>query len=76
MKRFRINKEHEILINLTCNGRLIYQSIRETGFTSILQAQNFAKGYLPWNYKGYGRRIEIAIHNLDTQESKYISTFS
>lgn len=76
MKRFRINKEHEILINLTHNGKLIIKSIRENGFTTISEAQNYAKGFLPWNLKGYGKRIEIAIHNLDTQQSKYINTFS
>lgn len=76
MKRFRINKEHEILINLTHNGKLIIKSIRESGFTTISEAQNYAKGFLPWNLRGYGKRIEIAIHNLDTQQSKYINTFS
>lgn len=77
MKRFRINKNNDIKIHIrNSKGELLTKSIFESGFSSISEAKNYALNFLPWNYKGYGRRIEIAIHNLDTQESKYIITFS
>lgn len=77
MKRFRINKNHDIKIHVrNANGEYLMGSIFESGFSSISEAKNYALNRLPWNYKGYGRRIEIGIHNLDTWESKYINTFS
>lgn len=76
MKRFRINPTDEIKINICHNGQLICKTIEDSGFSSIEQIKTYIKNYIPWNYKGYGRRIEIGIHNLDKQESKYINTFS
>lgn len=77
MKRFRINKEHDIKIHIrNNNGEFLTKSLFESGFSNIEQVKNYALNNLPWNYKGYGRRIEIGIHNLDTWESKYINTFS
>lgn len=77
MKRFRIKKTDDIKINIRNNkGEFLTKTLFESNFTTIPEVINFALQYLPWNYKGYGRRIEIAIHNLDTEQSKYINTFS
>ena len=77
MQRFRVNKKHEIKIHIrNANGEFLTKSLFDSGFSNILEIKNYALNHLPWNYKGYGRKIEIAIHNLDTWETKYLNTFS
>jgi len=76
MKRFRIKKTDIITINVTKENKLLLPSLTDSGFSSIEQAKLFALNRLGWPYKGYGRRIEIAIHNMDTGQTKYLNTFS
>jgi hypothetical protein len=76
MKRFRISQTDNLKINVTLKGSLIIPTIQDNGFTNIEQIKNFVLNKLPWNVKGYGRRIEIGIHNMDKVQSKYINTFS
>ena len=76
MKRFRIKQTDLVTINVTQKNKLLLPSLTDSGFSSIEQAKNFALAKLGWPYKGYGRRIEIAIHNIDTGQSKYLNTFS
>lgn len=76
MKRFRIKEADNLKIDVRYKGQIITQTKNFSGFSSIMQALNFIKNNLPWNFKGYGKRIEIAIHNMDTGQSKYLNTFS
>jgi|694.fasta_scaffold125538_6 hypothetical protein len=76
MKRFRIKQADNIKIDIRHKGQIITQSVNFSGFSSINEACNFVKNNLPWNFKGYGRKIEIAIHNMDTGQSKYLDTYS
>lgn len=76
MKRFRIKQSDLITINVTKENKLLYPSFTGIGFSNIEQIKNFAIYNLSWEYKGKGRRIEIAIHNLESKESKYLNTFS
>jgi hypothetical protein len=75
MQRFRIKQFDEILINVTHKNTLVIGTIRGK-FSSMKEIRSCINEKLPWNYKGAGRRIEISIHNLTKQESKYINTFS
>jgi len=76
MKRFRIKQSDLITINVTKENKLLYPSFTGIGFSNIEQIKNFALYNLTWEYKGKGRRIDISIHNFETKESKYLSTFS
>lgn len=76
MKRFRINEKNEINIQVRYKGELYFRTVYESGFTNINQVVNYIKNMLDFRLKNKGYRIEIAIHNLDTQQSKYINTFS
>jgi hypothetical protein len=77
MKKFTIKKTDDIKIHIrNKDGLFLTRSIFESGFSKISEAKSYAMNFLPWDYKGYGRRIEISIHNLDSGESKYINTFS
>jgi hypothetical protein len=76
MQRFRIKQSDLITINVTKENKLLYPSFTGIGFSNIEQIKNFAIYNLSWEYKGKGRRIEIAIHNLESKESKYLNTFS
>lgn len=76
MKRFRIKQRDMVTINVTQKNKLILPSLIDSGFTNIEQAKNFALSKLGWPWKGYGRRIEITIHNQDTGQTKYLNTFS
>jgi hypothetical protein len=76
MKRFRIAKSDNLKINVTLNGKLVIPTIENNGFTSIKEIKYFILNKLPWNIKGYGRRIEIGIHNMDKIQSRYLNTFS
>lgn len=75
MKRFRISKTDNLKINITYNGNLILPTIQDS-FNNIKEIKSYCLNILPWNIKGYGRRIEIGIHNLTKEQSKYINTFS
>lgn len=75
MKRFRINANDNVRVNVTHNGKLILPTLSDH-FSSINEIKAFVKNRLNWEYKGLGRRIEISIHNLDKGQSKYINTFS
>lgn len=74
-QRFRINANDNVRVNVTHNGKLILPTLSDN-FSSITEIKDFVKNRLNWEYKGLGRRIEIAIHNLDKGQSKYINTFS
>lgn len=76
MKRFRINEKNEINIQVRYKGELYLRTVYESGFSNINQVVNYIKNMLDFRLKNKGYRIEIAIHNLDTQQSKYINTFS
>ena len=75
MERFRINQNDQIKVNVTHNGKLILPTLSDH-FSSVDQIKTYVKNRLNWEYKGLGRRIEIAIHNIDKGQSKYINTFS
>lgn len=76
MQRFRLKQTDLVTINVTKENKLLFPSFTGIGFSNIEQIKNFALYKLDWEYKGKGRRIEIAIHNIETKESKYLSTFS
>jgi hypothetical protein len=77
MQRFRIKKTDDIKIHIrNKDGLFLTRSIFESGFSKISEIKSYSINFLPWNYKGYGRKIEIAIHNLDTGQTKYLNTFS
>jgi hypothetical protein len=73
--RFRIVPTDEILAGIYHKGKLI-QNFCHTGFSNINQVKKYCIEKLGYPYKGYGRRIEIGIHNLTKNEIKYINTFS
>lgn len=75
MQRFRIKKDELINFSVFHKGEIILQKT-VTGFSNLENIKKSILDFLPWNYKGYGRRIEIKIVNTDTQEIKYLSTFS
>ena len=75
MKKFSIAKNDNIKIDIRHKGFLILPSLYDE-FKNIDEIKNFVKCKLPWNYKGYGKRIEIGIHNLTKEKSKYINIFS
>jgi hypothetical protein len=75
MKRFRMKLDDDIEIDVRHNGNLILPTFSDY-FTSIDDVKVFVKNKLPWNFKGYGKRIEIGIHNITKEESKYIIIFS
>jgi hypothetical protein len=76
MERFRINKIHDIKINILCKGQFISKTLFIKGFSKLDEIKKYALNCLSWEYKGNGRRIEIIVHNLDTEQIKYINTFS
>jgi hypothetical protein len=76
MKRYRINKEDDLHIFVNYKSETYLRLLYEKGFTTIWDAANFAKSKLDFRLKGLGRRIEIEIYNLNTKETKYLSTFS
>ena len=76
MKRYRINKEDDLHIFVNYKNEMYLRLLYESGFTTIWDAANFAKSKLDFRLKGLGRRIEIEIYNLNTKETKYLSTFS
>lgn len=75
MKRFRISQTDEISANVYYKGQLI-ANLYDSGFNSIDAIKYKVLDKLSWPYKGYGRRIEIGIHNVTKEQSKYINTFS
>lgn len=76
MKRYRINKQDDLHIFVNYKNEMYLRLLYETGFSTIWEAANFAKDKLDFRLKGLGRRIEIEIYNLNTRETKYLSTFS
>ena len=76
MERFRVKNSDLVTINVTKENKLINPPFTGLGFSNIEQIKNFVLYHLTWEFKGKGRRIEIAIHNLETKESKFINTFS
>jgi hypothetical protein len=76
MKRYRINKEDDLHIFVNYKSEIYLRLLYEKGFSTIWDAANFAKSKLDFRLKGLGRRIEIEIYNLNTKETKYLSTFS
>ena len=76
MKRYRINKEDNLHIFVNYKSETYLRLLYERGFSTIWDAANFAKSKLDFRLKGLGRRIEIEIYNLNTKETKYLSTFS
>jgi hypothetical protein len=75
MQRFRIKKDELINFSVFHKGEKITQKTI-TGFSDLKNLKKSIIDFLPWNYKGYGRRIEIKIVNRDTDQIKYINTFS
>lgn len=75
MQRFRIKKDELINFSVFHKGEIIIQKTI-SGFSNLDNVKKSIVNLLPWNYKGYGRRIEIKIVNTDTRQIKYISTFS
>lgn len=75
MKRFRIKFDNEIKIDVRHKGFLILPTFSDY-FRNIDDVKSFVRNKLPWNFKGYGKRIEIGIHNLSKEQSKYIEIFS
>lgn len=76
MKRYRINKQDDLHIFVNYKNETYLRLLYEKGFSTIWEAVNFAKDKLDFRLKGCGRRIEIEIYNLNTRETKYLSTFS
>lgn len=76
MKRYRINKQDDLHIFVNYKNETYLRLLYEKGFSTIWEAANFAKDKLDFRLKGCGRRIEIEIYNLNTRETKYLSTFS
>jgi hypothetical protein len=76
MKRYRINKEDNLKISVFHKHEQILNTINFSGFKNIEDLRKWIISILPWNYKGYGRRIEIEIFNTTKNEIKYITTFS
>lgn len=75
MKRFRMKKDELINFSVFHKGEKIVQKTI-SGFSDLDSIKKAIFDFLPWNYKGYGRRIEIKLVNRDTEQIKYISTFS
>lgn len=75
MKRFRISNQDNIQVNIFHKGQLIMPTILES-FNNIDEIKYYCLNRLPWDYKGYGRRIEIEIYNRSKEQIKYINTFS
>jgi hypothetical protein len=77
MQKFRINKTDKINVNVFHKNNQVINSINPvSGFTNINQVKKWIINLLPWDYKGYGRKIEIEIFNQSKNQIKYINTFS
>ena len=76
MERYRINKIHDIKINIRYKDQFISKTLFIKGFSKLEEIKNYALNSLSWEYKGKGKRIEIGVFNLDTGQIKYINTFS
>jgi hypothetical protein len=75
MKRFRISQNDILRIAIFHKGNLIIPTILES-FKNLEEIKYYCLEKLPWNYKGYGKRIEIEIYNITQEKIKYINTFS
>lgn len=75
MKRFRISQTDLINANIWYKSQII-ANLYDSGFNSIDSVKYQILNKLGWQHKGQGKRIEIAIHNLTKEQSKYINTFS
>lgn len=77
MQKFRISKTDKLNVNVFHKNHQVINSINPvSGFTNIDQVKKWIINLLPWDYKGYGRRIEIEIFNRSKNQIKYINTFS
>lgn len=76
MQRFRINQEDNLKISVFHKHEQILNTINISGFKNIEELRKYILNILPWNYKGYRRRIEIEIFNNSKNKIKFINTFS
>lgn len=75
MKRFRINTSDQIIILARYKSEVIEKQ-RYFGYSSLKEIKNRFLENLPYEFKNKGRRIELTIFNAQTNEYKYINTFS
>jgi len=75
MQRFRI-KQTDTVTAYICHKGQVIASLYDSGFNTIDSVKYQILNKLGWSYKGYGRRVEITIHNQDTGQTKYLNTFS
>jgi hypothetical protein len=75
MKRFRINQADQIIILARYRSEIIEKQMY-FGYSSLKEIKNKFLECLPYEFKNKGRRIELTIFNSETNEYKYIDTFS
>lgn len=75
MKRFRIHEADQIIILARYKSEVIEKQ-RYFGYKSLKDIKNMFLQNLPYEFKNKGRRIELTIFNAQTNEYKYINTFS
>jgi hypothetical protein len=75
MKRFRIHEADQIIILARYRSEIIEKQMY-FGYSSLKEIKNKFLECLPYEFKNKGRRIELTIFNSQTNEYKYIDTFS
>jgi len=75
MKRFRIHEADQIIILARYRSEIIEKKMF-MGYSNLKQIKSKFLDCLPYEFKNKGRRIELTIFNSQTNEYKYIDTFS
>jgi hypothetical protein len=75
MKRYRINTSDQIVIFARYKGQPIQTEIY-FGYSSIEEIKNKFLACLDYQFRNKGKRIELTIWNTNTDQYKYIDTFS
>jgi hypothetical protein len=75
MKRFRINTPDQIIIFARYKGELIEKQMY-FGYSSLKEIKSKFLACLDYEFRNKGKRIELTIWNTNTDQYKYIDTFS
>jgi hypothetical protein len=75
MKRYRINTSDQIVIFARYKGELIEKQMY-FGYSSLKEIKSKFLACLDYEFRNKGKRIELTIWNTNTDQYKYIDTFS
>lgn len=75
MKRYRINTSDQIVIFARYKGELIEKQMY-LGYSSLKEIKSKFLACLDYEFRNKGKRIELTIWNTNTDQYKYIDTFS